>query len=201
MNKNSVEQKSAQSSESLASNAPDRNRRRGVLLGGGIGAILATVKSGSALAGGICVAPSAFSSIRANSATSNKPKSFGQCSSHGYYGNSGATDLDARWSPINRATATVSSAGFSGPGLWTADTKLFDIVKTGHNPLWKPDGNIIVVYLDVMTGRAGGVMTESDVKDLWNILFSTGSVNPKFSGWDAQTVRDFYKVWVGKASL
>lgn len=201
MNEKSFEQKNQQSPESQVSNAPDQRKRRNVLLGGGVGAILATVKSGSALAGGICVAPSAFSSIKANSATSNKPKSFGQCSSKGWYGNNGVSDatLDARWSPVARSTATLANTGFTG-GPWPSSTKLYDIIKAGSS-LWKPDGNLIVIYLDVMTGKAGTVLIESDVKDMWSILFGTGTTNPKFAGWDAQKVRDFYSVWVGDTQL
>jgi len=200
MNEKSFEQQNEQSPAPQASNIPAQSRRRNVLLGGGVGAILATVKSGSALAGGICVAPSAFSSIKANSTTSNKPKSFGACSSRVYYGNNGGgVDLDARWSPVIRSTATLRNVGFSG-GPWPLTTKLYDIIKAGSS-LWLPDGNLIVIYLDVMTGKAGGVLTEGDVKDMWSILFGTGTTNPKFAGWDAQKVRDFYSVWVGDTQL
>ena len=201
MNEKSFEQKSEQSPKPQAGNTPAQSRRRSVLLGGGVGAILATVKSGSALAGGICVAPSAFSSIRANANTSNKPKSFGQCSSRGWYGNNGVSlsILDTRWYPVVRADATLTSAGFVG-GPWPSSTKLYDIVKAGSS-LWQPDANLLVIYLDVMTGKAGDVLTEGDVKDMWSILFGTGTINPKFDGWDAQKVRDFYKVWVGDVTL
>jgi len=201
MNKKSLEQKAELPSESQGGNSPGRSKRRSLLIGGGVGAILGTVKSGSALAGGVCVAPSAFSSIRANSTTNNKPKSFGQCSSRGYYGNNGGgVDLDARWNPVDRANATLSSEGFSNGSPWPLSTKLFDIIKAGSS-LWNPDGNLIVVYLDVMTGKDGGILTATDVKDMWSILFGGGTNNPKFLGWDAQKVRDFYSVWVGDTQL
>lgn len=121
---------------------PELKRRRRILIGGGVGAILATVKSGSALAGGQCVAPSAFSSISANPTTSHRPQSFGQCSSRGWYGNNGVSNsiMDARWSPVNRATATLSNQGFPNFGPWPSDTKLKAIIKSGSS-LWAPDAN------------------------------------------------------------
>lgn len=203
MNEKSFEQKSEQSSESQVNSAPDQRKRRNVLLGGGVGAILATVKSGSALAGGICIAPSAFSSIKANSTTSHQPKSFASCSSKGWYGNNrvSLSTLDTRWSPVDRSGTTLEGAGFS-KGHWTSTTKLYDIIKAGSS-LWNDDANLIVIYLDVMTGKAGDVLSESDVKELWGILFgtSTGTTSLKFEGWNAQKVRDFYSVWVGKTTL
>lgn len=201
MNNESSDQKAGVEDGLQSTNGTDLAKRRRVLVGGGVGAILASVKSGSALAGGHCVSPSAFSSITANPQTSHRPTSFGECSSHGYYGNNGnGVDLDSRWSPVSRANATLSNAGFTPGGLWNPNTKLFDIVKTGQGSLWQDDGNLLVIYLDVMTGKAGGVMTEGDVKDLWAILFGSGSTNPKFNGWSAATVRSFYNVWVNPNS-
>lgn len=201
MNEKSIEKKSEHSSDSQVSGAPGQRKRRNVLLGGGVGAILASVKSGSALAGGICVAPSAFSSIKANANTSHQPKSFALCSSRGWYGNNGVSlsTLDSHWNPVDRSSATLEGAGFS-KGHWTSTTKLYDIIKPGSR-LWNEDGNLIVIYLDVMTGKAGDVLSESDVKDLWSILFGFGTMNQKFAGWNVQKVRDFYSVWVGKTTL
>lgn len=186
---------------------PELKRRRRILIGGGVGAILATVKSGSALAGGQCVAPSAFSSISANPATSHRPQSFGQCSSRGWYGDSGGgsgSDLDPRWAPVSRASATLATAGFPTGGL-PSSTLLYDIVKVDKPNFFKingnPDGNLIVVYLDVITQKAQNGMTVQDVFDMWSILFGSGTTNLKLSGWTPQTVRDFYYVWVGKALI
>jgi len=180
---------------------PDVAKRRRVLLGGGVGAILATVKSGSALAdGGQCVAPSAFSSITANSQTSNRPRTFGQCNSRDWYGGNGIgiPTLNDRWSPVSRASATLASSGFPSGG-WDGQTKLYDIVKADSSS-WTADGNLIVIYLDVMTGVAGGVLAVGDVMDMWSILFGAGTANPKFSGWTADTVRSFYNVWTNPNS-
>lgn len=178
---------------------PELKKRRRVMIGGGVGAVLATVKSGSALAGGKCVAPSAFSSIDANPATSHRPQTFGQCSSHGWYGNNGVdpTKMDTRWSPVLRATATLSNAGFPSGGPWAPTTKLEDIIKA-DSPLWQSDANLIVVYLDIMTGKGGAnsLMTVQDVFDMWSILFGSGTTNPKLNGWTSATVRRFYDVWV-----
>lgn len=201
MNDESLDQKAGVEDNPQSTNGADLAKRRRILVGGSVGAILASAKSGSALAGGQCVSPSAFSSITANPQTSQRPAIFRECSSHGYYGNSGnGVDLDSRWSPVSRANATLSNAGFTPSGLWHPDTKLFDILKTGQDSLWQDDGNLLVIYLDVMTGKAGDVMTERDVKDLWAILFGSGSSNPKFSGWSAATVRSFYDVWVNPSS-
>lgn len=183
---------------------PELKKRRRVMIGGGVGAVLATVKSGSALAGGVCVAPSAFSSISANPATSHRPQTFGQCSSHGWYGNNGVNPLkmDSRWLPVVRATATLSNAGFPNIGPWPNTTKLNDIVKAGSS-LWQPDANLIIVYLDIKTGVGGAnsLMVAQDVFDMWSILFGSGTTNPKLSGWTSATVRDFYLVWVGTVPL
>ncbi|HXE38148.1 MAG TPA: hypothetical protein VN639_06700 [Azonexus sp.] len=183
-------------------NGPDIAKRRRVLLGGSVGAILATVKSGSALAGGQCVSPSAFSSITANPQTSNRPQTFGQCSSRGFYGNNGVNPsiLDSRWMPVIRSSSTLANSGFPANGPWPASTKLYDIIKAGGNSLWNPDGNLVVMYLDVMTGKGGGVMAVGDVMDMWSILFGAGTANPKYSGWTADTVRSFYNVWTNPNS-
>jgi hypothetical protein len=185
----------------------DKLKRRRVLLGGGVGAILATVKSGSALAGGVCNSPSAFGSIAANPATSHKPHTFTGCDphSHGWYGNNAGTTNSGklakrtqRWSPVNWRVATLADTGLSGSGLWSSDTKLFDIV-AAPNSLpngWQPDGNLIVLWLDVKTGNAGDALVLSDVMAMWDILFNGGSDNTKFTGWTSQTVRAFYTAWV-----
>lgn len=201
MNNKSSSQETGVEHNLQSINGPDIAKRRRVLLGGGVGAILATAKSGSALAGGLCVSPSAFSSITANPQTSNRPQTFGQCSSRGWYGNNGVnpSTLDSRWLPLIRSSATLASSGFPANGPWPADTKLYDIVKAGSS-LWNPDGNLIVIYLDVMTGKAGAVLTVGDVMDMWSILFGSGTNNPKFSGWTAETVRSFYDVWVNPNS-
>jgi len=81
------------------------------------------------------------------------------------------------------------------------DTKLYDIVKAG-SPLWRDNGNMIVIYLDVKTGKAGGTTTFEDVMDMWSILYGGVVVQTaKFASWNAATVKDFYKVWVGKTDL
>lgn len=197
MKKESSGQVAGMEDSSQSFDEPNLAKRRRVLLGGSVGAILASVKSGSALAGGQCVSPSAFSSISANPNTSHRPTSFGQCSSRGWYGNNGVGDstLDARWSPVNRSTATLANTNFPSGGPWPSDTKLYDIIKV-RSRLWNPDGNLIVMYLDVKTGKAGDVLTENDVKDMWSILFGVGTANQKFANWTADTVRAFYNVWV-----
>ena len=185
----------------------DKLKRRRVLLGGGAGAILATVKSGSALAGGVCNSPSAFGSIAANPAGSHKPHTYTGCEphSHGWYGNNaGTTNARAlerrtqRWSPVNWQVATLADTGLSGSGLWSSTTKLFDIV-ADPNSLpsgWQPDGNLIVLWLDVKTGKAGDALVLSDVVAMWDVLFNGGSANAKFASWTPQTVRAFYTAWV-----
>ncbi len=187
--------------------------RRRALIGGG--AVLAAMNSGSALAGGICVSPSSFSSIKANSKTSNKPKTFGACSSHGFYGNGGVSSstMDTRWSPVSRANATLSNAGFPSYGKWGPtspasafvglNTKLYAIVSAPGNPAWYEEGNLVVIYLDVMTGRAGSTTSVDDVKNMWRVLFMSGVgiTDPKYNSWTPETVRSFYDVWVGNTAL
>lgn len=176
-------------------------QRRRMLLGGG-GAVLASLKTGSALAGGICISPSSFSSITASTKTSNAPRTYGSCKSHGFYGNNGQTDttLDGRWSPVVRSTATLSNQGFPSNGRtnWTLNTKLDDIIKAGST-LWHEDANLIVIYLDFKTGRANGAITLTQVYDLWRALFLNGmgiAANSPIKNWTPTDVREFYAVWV-----
>lgn len=181
-------------------------KRRRVLLGGGVGAVLATVKSGSALAGGVCVSPSSFHSISATPKSSLPPRTYGSCSSHGFYGNSGidATTMDQRWSPVLRNTATLAGASFPSQGVWSSTAvKLKDIVAAPPTIGWQEDGNLIVIYLDIMTSRANGALTVSDLMDMWRIRYSLGGVvnTTRFSGWTPADVKNFYDVWVGNSSL
>ncbi len=207
MKNESSGQSSAVGESGQLSAMSDKLKRRRVLLGGGVGAILATVKSGSALAGGVCSSPSAFGSIAANPATSHKSHTYTGCEahSHGWYGNNAGTSdtgklakRTQRWSPVNWQVATLADTGLSGSGLWSSTTKLFDIV-AAPNTLpngWQADGNLIVLWLDVKTGHGGDALVLDDVKAMWDILFSGSSSNTKFAGWTSQTVRDFYTAWV-----
>ena len=185
--------------------AGDRARRRRLLLGGGAGAILATVKSGSALANGVCVSPSSFHSITATPKSSLPPRTYGTCSSHGFYGNS--NNGLSKWGPV-ATNATLAGAGFPTVTAhgWTGTTKLYDIVRAPSLPAlpWNSDGNLIVIYLDIMTGRAGTptpALSLSDLYDMWRVRFGLGGFNSKFNGWTPTQVANFYDVWVGNTQL
>lgn len=175
----------------------DVGRRRRLILGGGLGGAFAAFKSGSALAGGVCNSPSAFGSIAANPDTSHKPHTFDGCSasSKGVYMNNG--NATANWGSVSLDT-TLEGAGFPATVNLAPTKKLRELLV---KPDWKPDYNLVVLYLDVKTGRAAAVISESDVFAMWDILFNGGTSNPKFSGWTADTVRLFYGSWVGKVII
>lgn len=171
-------------------------RRRRLLLGG-LGGTFAAFKSGSALAGGVCNSPSAFGSIVANPQNSHKPHTFDGCqaSSKGVYMNRGmATD---NWGSVDKEI-TLADAGFPATASVLSTKKLRELLV---KPAWKPDYNLIVLYLDVKTGRAAGVISESDVFAMWDIIFNSGTSDPKFAGWTTEMVQKFYLSWVGKITL
>ncbi|MCB1890524.1 MAG: hypothetical protein KDH20_23170 [Rhodocyclaceae bacterium] len=181
--------------------AQDATRRR--LLAGGSAAVVLAVKSGSALAGGYCVSPSAFSSIQAFTHASQKPiTQYPRCSSRGYYGNSGIADdvRTARWSPIDFNTATLGSPGHSPspfapiPGGYTASSKLLDVLRSGSASDVAPD--LVTLYLDVVTGKSQGFISVEDVADLWAIAFGGTPLQSQFSTWTPGDVRDYLDITV-----
>lgn len=178
----------------------DAGRRRRLLVGGGLGGAFAVFKSGSALAGGVCNSPSAFGSIAANPGTSHQPHTFVNCqaSSKGWYINPGQkTPRTENWGNIS-TNLTLSDAGFPSVSGVSASLKLQELL---CQPYWKPDYNLIVLYLDVVTGRAGDVITVSDVFAMWNILFNNAAGTGKFLGWTPVTVQAFYTSWVGATNV
>lgn len=178
----------------------DVGRRRRLILGGGLGGAFAAFKSGSALAGGVCNSPSAFGSIAANPASSHKPHTFDGCnaSSKGWYVNPGQkTPRTENWNGVS-TDLTFGGAQFPPASGVTASLKLYEAL---CQPYWKSDFNLVVIYLDVKTGRANGVLSVSDVFEMWNILFNSAVGTGKFSGWNASTVQAFYTSWVGSANV
>jgi hypothetical protein len=181
------------------------------VLGGAAGSILLSVKSGSALAGGTCVSPSSFSSIRANPATSHRPGTFPYaCNSHGYWKN----HIDNVSALRN---ATVGSAGFGGTPfepvvLMKGNDKRFTIYdRTKLKELLWADGygegqlaqDLCAAYCDafVNQGNVNFPFRTSDVVAMWNVVFSGGTYYPDNSNtsWNKEDVRIFLDVLVGNS--
>ncbi|MDD2742567.1 MAG: hypothetical protein PHV02_09855 [Rhodocyclaceae bacterium] len=211
MKNESSGQKSVVEVDSQLTTMSDQLKRRRVLLGGSVGAVLASMKSGSALAGGVCSSPSAFGSIAANPATSAVHNYTGCTpSSKGVYANQG--NSYENWGNVN-PVLTLRMCEFTIPGndKWTLDTKVYDIlaglkVETpqGKVNLWdERGGHLLVMYMDVLTDRAGDALNVFDVRAMWQILF-TGSTTYEAKdtavvSWTADMVQTFYLKWVGKA--
>lgn len=102
-----------------------------------------------------------------------------------------ATD---NWGSVDK-DITLADAGFPETARVLSTKKLRELLV---KPDWKPDYNLIVLYLDVKTRRAAGVISESDVFAMWDIIFNSGTSDPKFAGWTTEMVQNFYLSWVGK---
>ncbi len=187
-------------------NLVEKNKlqRRRRVLGGSVGiSVLAAMKSGSALAQGVCVAPSAFSSIRANSATSNRPTTFSECHSHGYWKNHD-------W-PISKTT-TVEGAAFwpndfiSGDFTVTKTTTLLSLIEAGGGGGKRAfAADLVSAYLDakVLANSGQAPFTPSDIQLMWSKVFGVGSYMPSGSStpWTETDIRNFLNVLIGDARL
>ncbi len=172
--------------------------RRRVLLAGGASTVLLSVKTGSALAAGRCVSPSAYSSISALTHASQKPiEYYPVCQSHGYYGNGGISkhERQQRWGVVDFKTATLANRGFTATANFPATTKLLDILQSV--PYRADEGDLVTVYLDAINGRSTPYISVDNVLDMWAIMFR-GSVfsSGPFSGWTASDVRNYLNLVV-----
>lgn len=168
-------------------------KRRRVLIGGFASGVLASLKSGSVLAAGICASPSSFTSITLNPATSHRPQQLPTCHSHGYW-------KSYPW-PIP-ITTTVSGAGFciggSLPSLGiTGDTKLSDILSQSGGGDVALARDLISAYLDAAAGNSQGQFTIVDIQKMWGLVFCGYPYSVNGTAWTAQTVRAFLDVLVG----
>lgn len=173
-------------------------RRRKLLLGAGSAVtVIASMKSGSALAEGVCVSPSAFSSISVTHIASHKPSNLPTCHSHGYWKNKTGS-----W-PVSTGT-TVSGAGFSptsSAGIFTASTTLLSILNSGGGGLTPYARDLVCAYLDVMAGASGPYVNESDVKAMWALVFGGTAYAPNGISWSVTDVRNWLDVMVGNKAL
>lgn len=185
----------ADDSESEIERQTATQRRRLIGAGGAV-TVLASLKSASALAEGVCASPSAFSSIRANPASSHRPSQAVEvCHSHGYWKN-------RDW-PISRDT-TVNGAGFlpdtvSSLGV-IGTTKLFDIINASGGGVDRAFAtDLISAYLDA---RAGAPLPVSDILAMWSVVFGAGYFAPSGgSPWTPSDVRNYLDVLIGKVAL
>lgn len=170
--------------------------RRRFLGAGGAVTVLASMKSASALAEGVCASPSSFSSIRANPATSRRPvQPLEICHSHGYW-------KTHNW-PISKET-TVSEAGFFPDVISslaiTGSTKLVVIINAsggGDDRAFAAD--LVSAYLDV---RAGAPIPLNDVLAMWSVVFGSGFYAPTGGvSWTRSDVRNYLNVLIGSVAL
>jgi hypothetical protein len=173
-------------------------RRRKLLLGAGSAVtVVASLKSGSALAEGLCASPSAFSSIKVTSVASHKPQNLPTCHSHGYWKNKTGS-----W-PVSVNT-TVSGAGFSPTSyssLFNSSTKLLDILNLGGGGYTPYARDLVCAYLDVKAGSVGPYVLEDDVKKMWALVFGNVPYAPGGISWQVSDVRAWLDVMVGNAAL
>lgn len=190
---------------------PDAGRRRAVLGGGA--AVLLSVKTGSALAGGTIVSPSAFVSLAIIGNTSAKPlTNFPAGSSQGYYSNAPSPTAQQcdrpqqpGWNTANcdqeLASTKLKHIGFlnspQGP-----DTNISQALDQSRANSQANERDLITAYLDFYFGRTRDVRIEfNDILSLWNIVYNPGGfIDGRYAGWDACTVRAYLDVWVGTAS-
>lgn len=176
-----------------------KDGRRRLLGAGSALTVLASLKSGSALAAGVCVGPSAFTSIRLNPATSNKPRDLLTCHSHGYWKN-------AAW-PISRDTkvkGVFSLCGLTTTIGITDTTKLIDVLNMGGDSFGEDRAfarDLICAYLDAMSNGANSPFTTMDIQKMWSLVFCGGSFSVNGTPWTRQTVRGFLDVLVGTSPL
>jgi len=168
-------------------------RRRWVA---GVGAVLLSVKTGSALAGGVCASPSGFKSIDANPKTSHRPQNFdGSCHSHGWY-NGHPEKMGQYRRPLN----TLQFHGLlPAPSGMSNTTTLLQVVTSGGS--YADARDLVTVFLDFKLGYQT-ILNVTDVKDMWVICYGSGSVltTSRFYGWNATDVRNYLDVYVGNRS-
>jgi len=166
--------------------------RRRVLVGGIAGGVLASLKSGSALAEGVCASPSSFTSITLNPATSHRPQQLPVCHSHGYWKNK-------PW-PISTDT-TVAQAGFCTAGALpegiTGNTKLIDILNMGGGGDVALARDLVAAYLDALASYSQGQFTAIDIQKMWGLVFCGTPYIVNGTSWTKATVRAFLDVLVG----
>lgn len=176
--------------------AGSASTRRRLLVGGSAGAVLATLKSGSALAEGICVSPSAFTSITLNPATSQRPGERLICHSPGYWKNRSA------W-PVAKDTKVSSyfclGLGTAAIGI-NGNTTLIDVLEKQNGVIPGGDAHyardLISALLDVLAGHAGAYLTAIQVQKMWALVFCGGTYSVNGTVWTRETVRAFLDVLV-----
>lgn len=173
-------------------------RRRRFLGAGSAVTVLASLKSGSALAQGVCICPSAFTSIAANPATSHKPRELKECHSHGYWkGKPWPISQDTKVSAVFCLSSRTTIIGI------TTETKLIEVLNmngggNGEDVAFARD--LIAAYLDSF-GNGIGAFTASDIQQMWSLVFCGGMYPATGPQWTRATVRAFLNVLIGDAVL
>lgn len=167
-------------------------QRRRLLVGSLAGGLIATMKTGNALAEGVCASPSAFTSVTLNPATSRRPRNLPICHSHGY------------WKRHYSGETTVSGAGFccdslvlAGLGI-TCNTKLKVVLALqGKGEDGALARDLVAAYLDAANGFSQGQFDVSDIRQMWALVFCGVPYVVNGTAWRKETVRAFLDVLVG----
>lgn len=168
--------------------------RRRFLGAGSAITVLASLKSGSALAEGVCTSPSAFTSIALNPATSQRPPVNPLvCHSHGYWKNAN------NW-PISKETKVKDvfclSASTELIGI-TRTTTLIQVLNLGGGGLTPYARDLVSAYLDALYYGGSSPFTTLDIKKMWALVFCGGTYSVNGTAWNLSTVRAFLDKLVG----
>lgn len=178
---------------------PARNRRR-LVLGGSAASVLLSVRSGSALAEGALISPSAFNSITAAAGTSNSPTQFGTAHSHGYYSNVKNPQVLSRWPDDYPPDTTLAAAGLEPDVFSTLDkpaTLHSVLTADGDVPIAR---NLIGIFLDAANGVTAPYLTVDDVRDMWDLAFTGAAPSgSQFEIWTVDQLEQYLAVLVGDA--
>ena len=184
-------------SQDLDVQASAKSRRR--FLGAGTAtAVLASLKTGSALAEGVCVAPSAYTSIALNPATSSRPAQMPVCHSHGYW------KTHEGWLIPRDAKVKdhfCRGAGTAAIGI-TETTTLLNVLNAEAGVISGGDAayarDLISAYLDSKTGGFE-VIKSSDIQSMWSLVFCGGTYSVNGTVWTKATVRTYLDVLIGSS--
>lgn len=170
--------------------ASARSRRRWIS-GAGVGAVLLSIKSGSALAQGVCASPSGFKSIEANPRTSHRPQSFdGNCHSHGWYRGNPKKLGTYRYAKLEAYNLNPPA----GSGL-TKDSNFEAVIKLNGD--FANARDLITVLVDFLLTHQD-VVNKTDVQFMWARFYGGYSpLGSKFEGWSNGDIRAYLDVYVG----
>ncbi len=191
-------------------------RRRLLKAGAASAPIIMTLSAKSALAGGECISPSAFASIRANPTTSNAPEQLNICHDSSYWQGQtwpAGVEKEALFASIFYAPlgmiAGKAPSGTDTPLLYTNMTLQQSLSLQGGagesiDPGFVRD--IVSAYLEVTAGslQIGATLPDSQeiLLEMWhNAIVSDYWTTPWRSTWTRADARAWLDVLVGNSTL